>query len=276
MNNDSYRVRPGYASRNFKITVSMLLFALMSIRIFYHSSTEIVPDQILLFVVCVLFVYLWIQEMRGYHDLALLHRDLSRGYERLKWSEVDTITTLAKTVEAKDVYTSGHSERVTKIALAIADEMKLSAEKKDVIARSGLLHDIGKVGLSDSILNKKDKLTEDEWKAIKRHPLKAFEILRPLKFLGAVRDAIVSHHEHYDGSGYPYGLKGKEISVEALILSVADSFDAMNSKRAYREPLDKDDIISELVKLRGMSYSPEVIDAFLSLLKKSPALWERQ
>lgn len=274
-NNDSYHYRSEYVSRNFKVTIFLLLFSLMAIRIFWHSDTEIVPDKALLFVVVVLFVYLWFQELRDYHRLATLHRDLTRGYEHLKRSEVDTIATLAKTVEAKDVYTSGHSERVTNVALAIADEMNLSAEKKSIIARSGLLHDIGKIGLSDSVLNKKEKLTEDEWKAIKLHPLKAFEILRPLKFLAAVRDVIASHHEHYDGSGYPYGLKGKEIPIEAMILAVADSFDAMNSKRAYREPLDKDDIISELTKLRGITYCPDVIDAFLSLLKNKPGLWER-
>ena len=266
----------GHVSHGFKITVFLLLFALMAVRIIYANSPEILPDKLLLFIAVWLVVYLWWQELRDYYSLVTLHKNLEKSYEQLKRSEVDTIATLAKALEAKDRYTSGHSERVTKIALAIAEEMKLVSEKKDVIVRSGMLHDIGKIGLNDSILNKKEKLTDDEWRAIKMHPLKAFEMLKPLKFLSAVRDAIVSHHENYDGSGYPYGLKGKEISIEAMILAVADAFDAMNSRRAYREPLVKKEIIAELSRLRGTKYAPEVIDAFLALLEKNPALWKRE
>jgi putative nucleotidyltransferase with HDIG domain len=265
----------GHVSHGFKITVFLLLLALMAFRVVRTKSSEIIPDQLLLFIAVFLVGYLWWQELKDYYNLAGLHRNLERSYEQLKRSEIDTIATLAKAIEAKDWYTSGHSEHVTEIALAIADEMKLASEKKDIIARSGMLHDIGKIGLGDSILNKKEKLTEDEWRLIKMHPLKAFEMLRPLKFLSAVRDTIVSHHENYDGSGYPYGLKGKEISIEAMILAVADAFDAMNSRRAYREPLAKKEIISELTRLRGTKYAPEVIDAFFALLEKNPALWKR-
>ena len=268
-------VYKGHVTHGFKITIFLLLFALMAFRIIYNNASEIVPDHFLLLVAASIVVYLWWQELRDYYRLASLHNDLKKSYEQLKRSEVDTIATLARALEAKDLYTSGHSERVTKVALAIADEMKLPREKKEVILRSGMLHDIGKIGLEDSILNKKEELTEDEWRAIKMHPLKAFEMLKPLKFLSAVRDAILSHHEHYDGSGYPYGLKGPEISPEAMILAVADAFDAMNSRRAYREPLDKKDIIAEFNKLRGSKYAPEVIDAFLALLEKNPALWKR-
>lgn len=273
--NNSYSHDSRPVSRGFKITVFVLLFTLMMSRILFQSSSEIIPDHVLLFVAVVLIAYLWFQELKDYYDLARLHRDLGRSYEHLKRSEIDTITTLAKTVEAKDLYTSGHSERVTSIALAIADELKLGADRKNIIGRSGLLHDIGKIGLRDSILNKKEKLTDEEWKAIKMHPVKAFEILKPLKFLGAARDIIASHHEHYDGSGYPYGLKGSEIPVEAMILAVADAFDAMNSKRAYREPLSKDEILSEFARLRGKTYAPEVVDALRDLLEKNPTLWER-
>lgn len=274
-NHDVQKANSGHVDHSFKVVVFLLLFALMSFRIFYVNSPDIIPDQLLLFIAVFLVGYLWWREMKDYYSLAGFHKNLERSYEQLKRSEVDTIATLAKAIEAKDKYTSGHSERVTRIALAIADEMNLGAEKKDIIVRSGMLHDIGKIGLDDSVLNKKEKLTEDEWRAIRMHPLKAFEMLKPLKFLSAVREAIVSHHENYDGSGYPYGLKGKEISIEAMVLSVADAFDAMNSRRAYRAPLGREEITSELAKLRGTKYSPEVVDAILALLKKSPELWKR-
>jgi putative nucleotidyltransferase with HDIG domain len=269
------KANSGHVSHGFKILAFLLLFALIAVRVLYDKSPEILPDKLLLFIAVWLIGYLWWQELRDYYNLLRLHASLEKSYEQLKRSEVDTIATLAKALEAKDRYTSGHSERVTNIALAIAEEMKLAGRQKDIIVRSGMLHDIGKIGLSDSILNKKEKLTEDEWRFIKVHPLKAFEMLKPLKFLSAVRDAIVSHHENYDGSGYPYGLKGKEIPVEAMILAVADAFDAMNSKRAYREPLVKKDIINELNRLRGTKYAPEVIDAFFALVEKNPSLWQR-
>lgn len=265
----------GYASHGFKMAVFLLLLGLIAFRVLVSNAPEILADQILLSIAIFLVGYLWLQEMRDYYNLAGLHRNLERSFEQLKRSEIDTIATLVKMIEAKDQYTSGHSEHVTEIAMALADEMKLGPEKKDIIARSGLLHDIGKISLSDVILNKKEKLTEDEWKAIKMHPSKAFEILKPLRFLSLVRDAIISHHERYDGSGYPYGLKGNEISLEAMILAVADSFDAMNSKRAYRDPMSKEEIIAELKRLRGTKYSPEVIDAFFALLEKNPSLWKR-
>jgi len=275
-NQDVKKANSGHVSHSFKIAIFLLLFALMAFRILYVNSPDVIPDQLLLFVAIFLVGYLWWQELKDYYNLAGLHKNLEKSYEQLKRSEVDTIATLAKAIEAKDKYTSGHSERVTRIALAIASEMKLDDEKKDIIARSGMLHDIGKIGLDDSILNKKEKLTDDEWRLIRMHPLKAFEMLKPLRFLAAVRDAIVSHHENYDGSGYPYGLKGKEISIEAMILAAADAFDAMNSRRAYREPLEQKEIIAELKRLRGTKYAPEVIDVFLALLEKNPALWKRE
>lgn len=265
-------------SYGFKITVVILLFVLTAIRLLlvtYLPSSEIIPDKFFLFIILAILFYLWAQELIDFHKLVKMNKDLRTAHEQLKDAEIDTIAALIKTEEAKDLYTRGHSERVTKIALAIAQELGLGYETKDVISRAGILHDIGKIGISDAILNKKEKLTDEEWQVIKKHPENAIAILEPLKFLLSEKDVILEHHERYDGRGYPKGLKGEEIRLEAQIIAVADTFDAMNSRRAYRESLARDVIISELQKSRGTQHSPRAIDIFLSMLEKNFQLWEK-
>ena len=265
-------------SHGFKITVVILLFLLTTLRLYliqYFPANEIIPEKFLFLVILLILFYLWIQEMLDFHKMARMNTDLRLAQEHLKDAEIDTIGALIKTVEAKDLYTRGHSERVTRIALDIARQMHLSEEKINVISRASILHDIGKIGLSDAVLNKKEKLTDEEFEMIKKHPDNAAGILEPLKFLNSEKDIIVQHHERYDGKGYPKGLKAMDISFEAMIISVADAFDAMNSKRAYREALSKEVIISELEKSRGTQHSPEVVDTFLKMLEKYPQLWEK-
>ena len=279
MNEVRNKERNSGVSNAFKLSMVVLLFVLTFIRLacaLYFPSIEIISDRILLAVTLFIVVYLWIREVKDYHRLLDLHRDLQKTNEQLKASEIDTIASLIKAEEEKDEYTRGHSDRVTKISLAIAEEMNLDEEKKRLIERAGILHDIGKIGICDSILRKKEKLTDEEWSVIKSHPDKGDKILEPLKFLPTERDIILSHHERYDGKGYPRGLKGDQIRTEALILSVADAFDAMNSARSYRQPLSRETIISELEKSRGTQHSAEVIDSFLIALKKRPELWKRQ
>ena len=266
-------------SNAFKLSMVVLLFSLTLIRlacIVYFPSVEIISDRILLAVTLFIVIYLWAQEVRDYHRLLNLHKHLQETNEQLKASEIDTIAALIKAEEEKDEYTRGHSDRVTKIAMAIAQEMGLDKEKKALIERAGILHDIGKIGICDSILLKKEKLTDEEWSVIKSHPDKGDKILEPLKFLPKEREIILSHHERYDGKGYPRGLKGEQIQIEALILAVADAFDAMNSTRSYRQSLSREAIISELERSRGTQHAAKITDAFLKLLKKRPELWERQ
>lgn len=265
-------------SHGFKISMVILLFSLTFIRLaldIYFPDIEVLSDKALLGIILFIVSYLWIREIKDYHNLLILNKDLIRSQEQLKEAEIDTIASLIKAEEEKDVYTRGHSERVTAIAMAIADEMYLDPERKKMLERASILHDIGKIGISDAILNKKEKLTDEEWKNIKSHSKKGDEILMPLKFLTEERAVILSHHERYDGTGYPAGLKGAEIRLEALILAIADAFDAMNSKRSYRQPLSAEMIISELKKSRGAQHSPEVVDAFLEALSKKPELWQR-
>lgn len=265
-------------SHSFKVAMVILLFSLTFAKIIllsYFPDSEIIPDKVLLITMLVVVSYLWIQELKDYHRLLRLNKELFAAQEQLKEAEIATIAALIKAEEEKDLYTRGHSERVTEIALAIAEEMKLGDEEKRMIGRAGILHDIGKIGISDAILCKKEKLTDEEWNAIKKHPQNAVDILSPLKFLMPESEVILSHHERHDGKGYPRGYKGEQIHKAALILAVADAFDAMNSRRHYRDPLTKDAIIAELNKARGTQHSPEIIDVFLSLLKKKPELWEK-
>ena len=265
-------------SRNFKISTVILLFLLTAIRLalyFSFPNAEIISDKVFLSIVFSIVSYLWIQEVRDYYYLLALNKSLEEAHEQLKHSEVETIASLIKTEEAKDLSTSGHSERVTKISLAIAEEMNLSGEAKKTIARAAMLHDIGKINISDAILFKKEKLTEAEWEIIKSHPEEAARILEPLKFLSTERDIILDHHERYDGKGYPRGLKDEEIPLESSIIAVADTFDAMNCERPYRSALSKEEIMNELNRASGTQHLPEAIDIFLILLNKKPELWER-
>lgn len=266
-------------SNAFKLSMVVLLFTLTIIRFIslsYFPHIDIISDKILLTVTLFIVIYLWMREIRDYHRLLDIYKDLHNTHEQLKSSEIDAIASLIRAEEEKDVYTRGHSDRVTRLALAIAEDMNLEEDKKRLIERAGILHDIGKIGVSDAILCKKEKLTDEEWCVIKSHPDKGDKILEPLKFLPVEREIILSHHERYDGKGYPRGLNGSQIRIEALILSVADAFDAMNSARSYRQPLGKDAIIAELEKSRNTQHSAEVVDSFLRLLKKRPDLWEKQ
>ncbi len=129
------------------------------------------------------------------------------------------------------------------------------------------MHDIGKLGIEEKILNKVDPLTEEEWKIIKRHPISGKEILRPVFFEKDGLEIISQHHERFDGNGYPHGLSGKETNILAQILSVADAFDAMTSARAYRKPLSKSEAIRELKENSGSQFNPEVVNIFLKILE---------
>ncbi len=265
---DTFETNTG-TSYNFKIALVILLFFMTLFRLgicFYFTVNTIISDEVLLFVMLFITWYLWIKELKDRNHLLSLHQQLKRD-------QINTIAALIKTVEAKDEYTSGHSARVTAVATSIARSMKLPEKKVNIILRSALLHDIGKIGLSDAILLKKEKLSDIEWEVIRTHPLKAMLILGPLKFLKVEKDIILHHHERFDGKGYPSGLKGEEIPLGAAIITIADTFDAMNSTRSYRGTLNKDVVISELKKGAGKQFSPAIIEIFLKVLEDNPSIW---
>ncbi|MFH0847426.1 MAG: diguanylate cyclase [Chloroflexota bacterium] len=181
---------------------------------------------------------------------------------------LNTVYALAATVDAKDHYTYGHSKKVADYAVAIAREVGLPPQKIALIRSAGLLHDIGKISIPDSVLKKKEPLTEREWLPVKDHPRLGVEILRHIPELGGCLPAVMHHHERYDGSGYPAGLKGTAIPLEARILALADAYEAITSPRHYHEQLPFDQGLSELRRCSGTQFDPELVKVLLRIIEK--------
>jgi putative nucleotidyltransferase with HDIG domain len=179
---------------------------------------------------------------------------------------IELVKTLAEAIETKDYYTRGHCERVTEISLNIAKKMGLSLGQVRDILLAGILHDIGKIGIPEGVLSKADPLTVQEWTLIKEHPELGHNIIKHVGFLGEAREIIAQHHEHYDGTGYPKGLKGEAIHLGARILAVADASDAMQSDRPYRRSLNKEKTVEELQVQSGRQFDPKIVEVLLSLL----------
>ncbi len=178
------------------------------------------------------------------------------------------IRSLALAIEAKDPGTHGHSLRVQVWATAVAKELGLSGERLQALTYAAELHDIGKIAVPDEILKAPRKLTPDEWAVVQRHPRRGMEMVRHLEFLKPSREAILHHHERLDGGGYPDGLAGGEIPLEARILAVVDSYDAMTSARPYRPPLSHEEAAAELQRGSGTQFDPKCVEAFLNLIGK--------
>jgi HD-GYP domain-containing protein (c-di-GMP phosphodiesterase class II) len=175
---------------------------------------------------------------------------------------MSVIVSLTMAIEAKDPYTEGHSVRVAAYSEAIGKQLGLPPQKLDMIHRSCLVHDIGKIAVGENILSKRTELDVSEREKMDMHPLIGESILRPVALLHPLLPGVRSHHEHWDGSGYPDGLKGEEIPIEARIMAVADAFDAMTSQRPYRNPLPEEDALAELKQNAGSHFDPRVVAAF--------------
>ena len=187
-------------------------------------------------------------------------------YEDLEASYLSAVRALANSIDAKDTYTMGHSERVAKYSVEIGKKMNMSDEEIKNLYIGALLHDIGKIGISEAIINKPDKLTDAEFQEIKTHPSRGAMIIEPAKFLKEKVPLIKYHHERYDGKGYPEGLKGEEIPLMARIICCADSFDAMTSKRAYRDTMPLDFARKEIIRCSETQFDPKIVNAFLEVL----------
>lgn len=182
-------------------------------------------------------------------------------FEEMNVMYASTVRTLAEVIDAKDHYTHGHSERVADVSLSIAGELDLSKDLKEAIKTAAFLHDIGKISVPDAILHKTGELTPEEKEIIKTHPAAAAKILEPIVFPWDVATMVAQSHEHYDGSGYPSGLKGEEIDLGARIILVADAFEVLTSGRAYRKAMTKSQAVTEIRKCSGKQFDPIVVEA---------------
>jgi putative nucleotidyltransferase with HDIG domain len=189
-------------------------------------------------------------------------------YTRMRKIYLDTIRTLAAAIDAKDPYTKGHSDRVAKISVILAQELNLSNRDIENIEYVALLHDIGKIGIEDRILSKEEKLTTQEYKKIQEHPVVGAKIIEPIDFIKNAYISIYHHHERYNGNGYPDGLKEKNIPIYARIIGVADAYDAMSSDRPYRKKFSKEKILKEFTDQSGKQFDPQIVNALMLILKK--------
>ncbi|NLK34471.1 MAG: HD-GYP domain-containing protein [Gracilibacteraceae bacterium] len=181
---------------------------------------------------------------------------------------IDTVKSLSQAVEAKDPYTNGHSRRVGEYACNLAERLGLSPKRIENLKIAAILHDIGKIGVDESILNKPGRLTEEEFDKIKQHPEIGVRIIKDIDFLKDVSGIILSHHERYDGTGYPEGKKNGDIVLEAQILSIADVFDALTSERPYRNAMTVEEALEIIEKGKGVQFDGRLADAFIKMVKE--------
>ena len=200
-------------------------------------------------------------------EIKKINAELSETYEKLEQAYLDSIQTVRYTVEAKDSYTRGHSDRVSEYSCLIGKKLGLPEEDIKRLHIGGLFHDVGKIGVPDNILQKNGKLTDDEYSEIKNHPTIGAHILSTASIFQDIIPIVKHHHEKYDGNGYPSRLKGEEIPYLARIAAIADSFDAMTSKRVYRDSLPVETVISEFERCKGTQFDPKLTDVFLDILR---------
>ncbi len=199
----------------------------------------------------------------------LFSQQLRQSHRRNQMLFLNILQVMAKVLEAKDPYTKFHSENVAKYARQIGKRVGYNEQQLELIQVAGVLHDFGKIGIKESVLNKPGALTDYEYEAVKRHPLIASAILEPIEELRVIIDDIKHHHERYDGNGYPDGLRGQEIPLGARILCVADSYDAMTSSRAYHEPMSEEEAVAELKRCRGKQFDPHLVDMFVDVIEEN-------
>ncbi|MDD5435480.1 MAG: response regulator [Nitrospira sp.] len=221
-------------------------------RLYQEQLEEIVKDQT--------------AEIRGLLSLEQ-HKTskLNKALVEIQVTYNATLETLSTALDYRDNETEGHSQRVVKYSIEIANVLKLKADQKEVLARGAILHDIGKIGIPDSILLKPSKLTEKEWMTMRKHTDYGYRMLKDIPFLKEATTIVLHHQEKYDGTGYPQGLKGKDITVGARIFAIADTYDAMTTDRPYRKALSDSYARNEIKRCAGSQFDPEVVDAFLTI-----------
>jgi putative nucleotidyltransferase with HDIG domain len=234
------------------------------------------PESVLMYFPLLYFIFLIFSFIVNFQIKSLQIRQLNHNAElqqsvleernRVEKISLETISIIMKTLEAKDSYTKDHSLNVAKYAKAIAEELKLPAKEIEHIYTLGLLHDIGKIGVPEVILNKPDRLTDEEFEKIKKHVLVGCEILKNFSSMPELYIGALYHHERYDGRGYSSGLGGENIPITARIITVADSVDAMHSDRIYRSSRSREYVTEQLEKNKGTQFDPQLSDIMIKLI----------
>ena len=253
-------------------TLVGLVFAMLCVLI-ESLSTYFVVSISGIFIGIGMTILLVLNLIKTIHDIQAMESsrqkiEMDERRNQMEAISLQMMQTLSTTIEAKDEYTRGHSHRVAEYAVLIAEE--LGWDKKEIrnLRNAAHLYDIGRIGIPDSILNKPTRLTEEEYAVIKEHTIIGAEILKNITLIDHVKEVARSHHERYDGKGYPRGLKGEDIPLLGRILAVCDSFDAMTTKRTYKEAMSIDYAISELEHNKGTQFDPKLAEAFIELLKE--------
>jgi putative nucleotidyltransferase with HDIG domain len=205
-------------------------------------------------------------------EVAVATAEVEREKEALRSLTVSVAETLINAREVKDVYLRGHSQRVASLAAEVAEELGLDPDTVEAVRLAGRLHDVGKIGIREAVLNKPGRLTPEEFEHVKDHVRIGMEILAPLRHLGVVLTFVQDHHEHWNGAGYPRGLCGEQISIGGRILAAADAFDAITSHRAYREPKSPHETVEYLATQRGTLVDPTVCAALTAVVRRGQSV----
>ena len=203
-------------------------------------------------------------------EMKKMNDELTETNAVLENAYLELVETLRLAVEAKDKYTRGHSDRVSAYSVLLGEKLGLSTRKLKTLRIGGVFHDVGKIGVPDSILLKENGLNDNEYAEIKKHTVVGADILQPVSYFKNILPIIKYHHEKYDGTGYPEGLKGEKIPYLARIVAVADSFDAMTSRRSYRNSLTRKKVIKQFEIGKGTQFDPQIADVMLDIIKNEP------
>jgi putative nucleotidyltransferase with HDIG domain len=200
-------------------------------------------------------------------EAKFLKEKIEKLTKRTNQGLIEAISAFAKTIELKDQCTGEHVERTVHYATELAKKLNLSNHEIELVRQAAMLHDLGKIGVSEEILRKRTKLTKKEFEEIKKHPQIGVDIIRPIQFLHSIIPLMLYHHERWDGKGYPYGLKAEEIPIGARIIAIADVYQALISDRPYRKAYNKNKAIEIIKQNTGSQFDPNIANAFLSLIK---------